>query len=189
MSDGPHRSLPMRRAWKRVAEWADNPAFKGEEVCKAIISALERDCRGEMSTEFLTRLSDVCNGQAISLFKNPLGLELETLRGDAGCGIGRVVLEFAIQVSDGEVSGADIPSRAVMDALTDRAARNARQVEEHYCRESTVRRAGRVRERIERGADRASVEGLARGILKREPGRLDRPSIKHEGLDDGVRLG
>jgi hypothetical protein len=49
MSDGPHRSLPMRRGWKRVAERGDKRAYASEEVSEAIIVALEQDCRQEMS--------------------------------------------------------------------------------------------------------------------------------------------
>lgn len=188
MSDGPHKSLRMRRGWKRVAEWADNSAFEGEEVQEAIITALDGDCRSEITPDFMTRLIDVCDGQALSLFGNALALGLEGLRPVARYGMERVVLEFAIQTSEGGVRGTDIPVKAVVDALIDRLARNARQVEEHYCRRSNLPRAGRVRQRIERGADRETLERLARGILKREPGSQDRPSAKRDGLDDGVRL-
>lgn len=44
MSDGPHKSLPMRRAWRRLAEYADNRNF-------------ERDCRGEVGCSFLDERS------------------------------------------------------------------------------------------------------------------------------------
>ncbi len=32
MSDGPHRSLPMRPGWKRVAERAYNPNFDPVQI-------------------------------------------------------------------------------------------------------------------------------------------------------------
>jgi len=188
MSDGPHKSLPMRRGWKRVAEWADKAAFEGSEVEEALISALQRDCEIEITNDFVTRLTDVCNGQAVSLFGNALGFELEALRPLAGPGIGRVVLEFAIRTSEVSVSRGNIPLSAVVDALIDRLARNARQVEEHYCRKSTLPRADRVRRRIEKSANRETLESLARDILRREAGRQDRPSARRAGLDDGVRL-
>ena len=92
MSDGPHKSLPMRRGWKCVAERADKSAFEGSEVQEGINSALQRDCEIEMTNDFLTRLTDACNGQAVSLFGNALGIELEGLRPLAGSGIGRVRL-------------------------------------------------------------------------------------------------
>lgn len=40
MTDGPHRSLPMTRAWKRAAEALAKPAFwddADEAVCKAVL--------------------------------------------------------------------------------------------------------------------------------------------------------
>lgn len=42
MSDGPHRSLRMKRGWQRVAERADNGAFGVDEISNAVIPALER---------------------------------------------------------------------------------------------------------------------------------------------------
>lgn len=56
MSDGPHRSLPMRRAWKKVAERAANPACAPEEIGNALIPALAQDWNDDVPTtlDFLT---------------------------------------------------------------------------------------------------------------------------------------
>ena len=43
MSDGPHSTLNMRRAWKKTAERADNTAYTLDEVGEALRDALERD--------------------------------------------------------------------------------------------------------------------------------------------------
>jgi hypothetical protein len=178
----------MRRRWKRVAECADNQTFEPEDISNAIIPALEQDCTNEMSPEFISGLCIVCHGQESSLFKNDLGPQLESLRSEAGSGIGRVVLDHAIQISAGEKIEGDMARKALTNALTDRAARGARQVEEHYCRESTTPRANRVRERIEQAVSHADMDGLARQILNREQGRSARPPLKRQGLDDGVKL-
>ncbi|OPY85684.1 MAG: hypothetical protein A4E65_00080 [Syntrophorhabdus sp. PtaU1.Bin153] len=188
MSDGPHRSLPMRRGWKRVAECADNQVFEREEVGDAIIRALEKDWKEEVSPEFMSNLWRVCSDQEGCLFKDDVRPRLEALRGTAGCGIGRIVLDLAIERCPSGTAGLDFRLKTITDALTDRMARCARQVEEHYCRKSTEPHANRVRERIEQATDRAAMEGLARRILKPEPARLDHPPLKREGLDDGVRL-
>jgi hypothetical protein len=188
MSDGPHRSLPMRRSWKRVAECADNQVFEREEVGNAIIRALEQDCKEEVNPEFMSNLWRVCSDQEGYLFKDDVRPQLEALRGTAGCGIGRVVLDLAIETCASGTTGLGFRLKTMTDALTDRMARCARQVEEHYCRKSTEPRANSVRERIEQATDRAAIEGLARQILKLEPGRPDHPPLKREGLDDGVRL-
>ena len=187
MSDGPHRSLPMRRGWKRVAESADNQAFGTDEIRDAILPALEEDCRGEISPEFFGSLRRVCADQETLLFKTDVAPSLEALRNAAGAGLARAVLNYALQQAARGNSPEDIPESALKDALMDRAARGARQVEEHYCRESTNPRANRVRERIEQAIGSADIGGVARRIL--DPGaKSETQAPRRQGLDDGVKL-
>lgn len=185
MSDGPHRSLPMRRGWKKVAECGANHAFAPEEVSQRIAPALEEDCRAEMTPEFIGAF----HGLYGSLFRSQPEAELENLRETAGPGLGRVVLDHAIQLAASGDTGADAPVKALTNALLDRAGRCSRQVEEHWLRESSERRAEQVRSRVDDGISQAAaaVEGLARKILKIEPGSPVRPQ-KQDGLDDGVRF-
>ncbi len=187
MSDGPHRSLPMRKGWKRVAESADNQAFGTDEIRDAILPALEEDCRGEISPEFFTNLRRVCADQEASLFKNDVAPSLEGLGNAAGAGLARAVLNYALQQAALGNSPKDIPERALKDALIDRAAKGARQVEEHFCRESTTPRANKVRERIEQAISSADIGGVARRILEPES-KSETQAPKRKGLDDGVKL-
>lgn len=188
MSDGPHRSLPMRRGWKMVAERADKAAFESAEVCAAIVYALEDDCRSEMPQEFVRGLRNVCADQEGRLFKQDVVPCLETLREEAGSGFGRVVLEHAIREAASGSTGMTIAEKAVNLALIDRAARCSRQVEEHYCRESSMPRANKVRGRIEQAIGAADVAGVARKFLNPEAKKATAQSLRREGLDDGVRL-
>jgi len=185
MSDGPHRSLPMRRGWKKVAECGANHAFAPEEVSQRIAPALEEDCRHELAPGFIESM----HGLYGSLFRNQIESELEGLRDQAGSGIGRVILDRAIQLAAEGETGPDAPLKAVTDALMDRGQRCSRQVEEHYLRESSGRKARDVRSRIDEGVSQAApaVEALARKILKIESGWSTRPQ-KQDGLDDGVRF-
>jgi hypothetical protein len=187
MSDGPHRSLPMRRAWKQLAEYADNQTFEPDQIRDAVIPALERDCKGEIAHDFLSKFHQVCGDRENSLFKTDTQ-PLESLRAEAGAGIGRVVLEYAIQAAAQGAAEKDIALKAMTQALTDRAARGARQVEEHYYRKSTKDRAHRVRERIERGIGSADMGGLARRVLNRAPAKSAARPSKRNGIDDGVKL-
>jgi hypothetical protein len=43
MSDGPHRSLPMRNHWRNLAERAAKAVFSPQEVSEALPYALHRD--------------------------------------------------------------------------------------------------------------------------------------------------
>ncbi len=178
----------MRRGWKRVAEWADNRAFDANEITNAIGVALEQDCRGEMSPEFLSSLNRVCHDQDSSLFRDQARPVLEALRAEAGPGIGRVALDYAIQLAAGGKRAGEIPMEAVKSALIDHAARCARQVEEHYYRKSTQPHAYRVRDRVEQGIKGAQMDSVARRVLSPEPGKSARQSLKKQGLDDGVSL-
>ena len=185
MSDGPHRSLPMRRGWKKVAECGANHAFEPEQVSECIAPALEDDYRAEMSPEFL----DSFYGLYGSLFRNNLESELDSLRDLSGPGMGRVLLDIAIQRAACGETGPDAPVKALTDTLMDHAGRCSKQVEEHWLRESTDRRAKDVRGRVDDGIKQAApaVEGLARKLLKIDPGSPAR-SKKQQGIDDGVKL-
>jgi hypothetical protein len=185
MSDGPHRSLPMSSGWKRVAERGDKHAFASEEISRALIPALAKDCQEEMQLGFIDHIHKAFH--EYSLFSDGLAQQLESLRGIAGVGIGRTILDHAIMTADRGVTGQRGLEQAVESALQDRAAKGARQVEEHYCREASTPRAQKVRERIEEGIRGADLGGLARQILKIDA-PATRPSLRREGLDDGVML-
>lgn len=189
MSDGPHRSLPMRRSWKRVAECADNRAFDAIEIQQAIGAALEQDCRGEMSRDFLDRMSRICRDEENSLFKGQARPKLEALRPEAGPGIGHVILDHAIRLAANGTAAGEIPMEATKRGLIDRGARCARQVDEHYCRKSTQARAYKVRERVEQGLKGSHLDSVARRVLNGEPGKSSRQPTRKQGLDDGVKLG
>lgn len=188
MSDGPHRSLPMPPGWKRVAERSDNAAFSCEEISTALIPALEQDCRAEMSPELIDGVRVVLEAQEASLFKEDVRPQLEALRGVAGCGIGRALLENVIEQSPKGAAELDALPGAMTAALQDRAARGARQIEEHYYRKSTTPRAQNTRARIEQSIANSPLEALARQILKLDARDSARPSLRQQGLDDGVRI-
>ena len=189
MSDGPHRSLPMRPGWRRVAERGDNSAFAPDEISRAIIPALELDCRDELNPELLDGICAMFREQDRYLFEDDSKCKIEELRDKAGCGIGRTLLDNAIQLlaGDGVVEiGALV--KALTAALADRAARCSRQVEEHYLRKSTAPRANNVRMRLEQGIAISPLEALARQILKLDGQRSTGTALKQQGLDDGVSL-
>ena len=188
MSDGPHRSLPMRRGWKRVAECADNRAFDAGEIAQAIGAALEQDCKGEMSRDFIDRLSRVCHEEESSLFKGQVRPKLEALRLEAGAGIGHVILDHAIRLAANGRAAGEIPMEAAKCGLIDRGGRCARQVDEHYCRKSTQARAYKVRERVEQGLKGSHIDSVARRVLNGESGKSTRQPARKRRLDDGVKL-
>ena len=188
MSDGPHRSLPMRSGWKRVAERGANSAFSTGEIASAIIPALEQDCRAELAPQFADDVCALLRERDSMLFKDDLRPQLEALRADAGAGIGRAFLDNVIHLTPQSAADFDIAAKAMTAALTDRAARCNRQVEEHYHRKSTAPRAQNTRNRIEKSIAEARIDSLARAVLKLDGHRPARRTVRQQGLDDGVRL-
>lgn len=138
MSDGPHRSLPMRPIWRKVAERCDKRLYKAEEIGHALGPALERDCRDDLTPEVLRGVGRVV--EEPSLFPDDAVQRLETLRSQAGAGIGRSFLDNVSLLSSSDVDGVTLFQEALKAALVDRANRGARQVE-HYLR-ATLRRRG-----------------------------------------------
>jgi hypothetical protein len=188
MSDGPHKSLPMRPGWKRVAKCGDNIAFAPEEIGKAIVRALQQDCNHEIGPEFLLSIRGIFVDHESLLFRDRMAPQLDSLRETAGQGMGRIVLEHAIEAAERGKTGNEGLEEAMTNALTDRAAKGNRQVEEHFCRKSTAPRAQKVRERIEDGISAAAIKDLARQILKLDPRPSSSPKLKKRGLDDGVKI-
>ena len=188
MSDGPHRSLPMRRPWKTVAECADNAAFEVEEIRETILPALENDCRREMRREFLDGLSRVCADQESSLFKTDIRPVLEELRRTANMGVESLVLDHAIRTAANGASGRGVAEKAVSQALKDRGASGIKQVEEHYLRKSNAKRAHNVRDRMEQAVSGADTDSVARRLLDGRQKNATAKPTKRQGLDDGVKL-
>ena len=109
-------------------------------------------------------------------------------RETAGQNLGNVFLDCAIQAAKQGRSGDEALRDAACMALSDRAARGARQVEEHYCRKSTERRGAHVRKRIETGVTHSDMAGIAGRLVGSDGTRAPRWPAKQTGIDDGVRL-
>lgn len=188
MSDGPHRSLPMRPGWKRVAEFSDNMAFSSGEIAKAVVPALVQDLRHEVKPVVLDEAYRLFRRHESSLFKDSLPEQLQHLRRNAGSGLEKSLLDHAMVVAERGISGRDGFAEAVKNTLVERAARGARQVEEHYCRKSAALRGQQVRERIERAIHDANLGEVSHRILNFDGTSVENRLSKQSGLDDGVQL-
>ena len=187
MSDGPHKSLNLPPGWKKLAKRADNMAYAPGEVCDALPEALRQDWSAEVPDRVMRKVRDILDSQD-SLFGDQRE-RLEALRGEtAGYNLANSLLDYAIHEIDQERSGPEVLIKAVSASLSDRGARGARQVEEHYCRKSTHSRASQVRERIESGLTQSDLAAIAEGLVGSVHGRGLQGLSKQTGLDDGVQL-
>jgi len=186
MSDGPHRSLPMRLAWRRVAERGDTPAFTAEEISRALVPALEQDCRDGLSPEFLAGVRNVMRQP--SLFNEDLVGRLNTLRPEAGAGLGSAFLDNVAFLSASDANNIAVLQDALEGLLVDLANRGARQVEEHYLRRSPAPRATNVRRRLEDGIACTDFAAIAVRVLSLDTKSALTAPLRLKGIDDGVSL-
>jgi len=191
MSDGPHRSLPMRRAWKELAKRADKRTYDATEVQEALRHALASDWKNEVSPALISALKDVFSGRDNSLGFGKIALDqLEAAKPlAAGSVFGTNAVSWCIRaVKEGRVDKAAF-YEAIGSAIRERGFAASRQVEEHYLRKSTENRAANVRQRIEKGGAMSDFKGMARRFLKIDGSSNGSPAKKqHDGLDDGVRF-
>ena len=186
MSDGPHRSLPMRPWWRRLAERADKSAFGADEVAEALVVALDAECRNELTPAFLHGLQRA--GAEPSLFgplQSPL---LGDLSRQESSGLARRVLDSVAVLSPSEAEDLNCLARAFENAIRGEAPRYLRQIEEHYLRKSSERRSCRERERLSEALTRADIRALAERMVGPSSGHAKARIPKKSGLDDGVRL-
>ena len=189
MSDGPHRSLPMSRKWKRFAERIYNEAFGPEQAYEALLTALSEDWRNQIPRSLVNRVQNVLSDGQTELFCNQIIEKLDSLRQEvAGYPLAGVLLDYVCQTLGRGIPGENALLEAARQLLTDRLARRARQVEEHCHSEATCNRATDIRRRIEdaiSGLNLAATACDLLGIAENEPPRI---LAKQAGLDDGVLL-
>lgn len=188
MSDGPHRTLPMRRAWKELLKRADKKVYSLDEVRQALPRAISNDWSNEVSHALVSALKAVFVGRDNSLRIPEIALEkLEAAKPlAAGSNFGESAVKWCVQmVHEGRIDEAGL-LEAVGCAAMQRAYSGFRSAEEHYFRESTQRRADGVRERLESAASGLAPSDLGRQLIDPES-RPERHRRKTD-IDDGVRL-
>jgi hypothetical protein len=189
MSDGPHKSLGMRPGWKKFAKRGDKAAYDCDQVAEALPDALIDDWRAERCSELIDRIKAVLKDGQRHLFDQNDDGRLEALRGVSGVGypLRMMLLDNIEQCIERGLATPDAILEGSKNTLQDRALRGIREVEEHWQRESTDRRAAKVRQRLEEGTAQTSMDALARRLLKIDPPSSSSPPTR-DGLEDGPRL-
>lgn len=187
VSDGPHRTLNMSRAWKRFAERASKAAYSPEEVAECAAPALIGDWNVEVGS-ILRQVMDVLeNAPSGSLFDDQRSRDIAAIAEGARTPFEHTLADAAYDAVSTGSFGPDCARAVVEAALQERGLRCARQVEEHWHREGATRSAAQVRARVERGIASVDIGEIARKIC--EGARLGaRAPALRDGLDDGVRL-
>ena len=185
MSDGPHRSLPMRRPWKLLAERAGTPAYAPQEVSEAFPVALKSDFREAP----LAQVRDILGGTGqSSLFSEDRAARLEeTRRMCRGSAAGNGLIDCAIEANANGLTGDNAYKTALENALEAHARAGCHQIEEHWRREEP-RSTGHLRERLRAARDACSFNDLASELTAPDGGSRETRLQKHTGIDDGPPL-
>lgn len=189
MSDGPYRSLPMSRGWKRLAKFAENANFDRADTCAAATHALATTWRNDVPAAIVKGIREVFLEREPGLFPDMGLARIDAVISDnAGYGLGRTLGAHASSVLTEGLTGEAGLAEATKRTLESYGARATRHIEEHYCRKASARLTQQVRERIAQAIGTADLNALARQCAGLEP-RARRSSVrKHADIDEGVAL-
>ena len=138
MSDGPYRSLPMRKAWRDVAERAHKDAFTLEERADGMCVALHDDLKRDVGKDALNAIGAVLlDSEQGNLLMGHPEAELEAVRSDfRPTGFLDSIIEHTQVVLRQGMKGEAALIEGLNRAAIEQARANNRAVEEHYHRDT-----------------------------------------------------
>lgn len=189
MSDGPHRSLPMRKAWRELAKRGDQDTYDAEQVAEAAAGALASDFTNEVKWSLIDALKATFTGRDNSLGILEIALqELEATKSlAAGSVFGMNAVAWSIELITEGRFGLDAFHEAIGLAAKERGFANIRSVEEHYLRQATQRRSSNVGKRLHSAIASLSESKLGSMLVTPEVAKTQR-FRKKVHLDEGVPL-
>ncbi|RYG89105.1 MAG: hypothetical protein EON59_02160 [Alphaproteobacteria bacterium] len=189
MSDGPHRSLPLRRAWKKVCEIADGRAHAIEEVVEQIPAALAADAKGEIGESLLKRLRQILTSDQPQLIDDT-PQQVAALRSQAASVMEIDLVEAVTDALRDGKRGADAFQTGAEAVVEERGQAVTRSVVEHYLRKSPLERAAHVEQRVSDALKQAGerVRDVATGIVTGVMDHALSKAVDRSGLDDGPAL-
>ncbi len=185
MSDGPHKSLPMRRHWKKFAERAQSPAFSHVELDEAFSFGLRKD----YSKVPLSEICDIfVNGIKASQCREEISLQLNDARQICrGSAEGNILLDCAIEVNKNGMTGDTAFRHAFKNALETYALDVCRQIEEHHLRKKPGS-VSYIRSRLSIARSQCGYETLVSELTSSSLSNTDFRLTKRTGLDEGPLL-
>lgn len=187
MSDGPLKSMKMRRHWRPFAERVENPAFPLKEVCDALNHALKKDF-AEAPVEQVQNILGGGRKQA-SLFPQERIAQLEKLRRECpGSAAAKALIDCAVEVVADGRAGEGAVRQALKNASESYTRDYFRGVEEH-CQREGGDSAELIRDRLEATRQACNYDTLASDLAIGENLLSKSSGIeKHSGIDEGPPL-
>jgi len=185
MRDGLHRDLPLGRAWQGVVKACEREAERGETARMRATTALTSDARKEVSQGFMRQFVQIADDGA-SLLPSFNAFAPETtarqLQG-SNSPLENEIVANAKRLETNGLRGRALARRAVEEALKDRGASRARQIEQ------TCHSAGAGAGAIARSATDAikdvDLSTIVEPLLKNEPLRAA-PKRRHVDPDEDL---
>lgn len=189
MSDGPYKSLPMKRSWRRAAKCAYKEAFSQDEITDSVSRAVHADWRAEVRPALVASvIAAVAPQGQQTLFPDQIAADLIKLRRTCCSPLAASFVSNMIDaLATGRIGG-DAVQFAAKEALSDRLLCSYRQVEEHVRRNDSSGNADFVRNRLEAAHDQIDMPVLARAALKTGQPLASRNRAESAGIDAGVPL-
>ena len=190
MSDGPHKSLPLRHGYQRVAAWAFKPAFSVSQIGEAAEAALLRDVAIEVAPT-LKQIVAIADGQDLLSLASSMNDQLDRLRVDPAVdALAASTVEGAQMAVKEGYRGIVALEKGLAAALSERLVAGGRAMEEHYLVKLGPGACQQIRRRISDTIGHMNSNGtfdrMAKSILGDRSVSVARTPTLHDGLDQGV---
>lgn len=191
MTDGPHKSLPMKPVWRKVAERAWNPTFSSEQLGEAIPRALLQECDPAIVRMVALALTTSDQGTLFEESPHELAMRVNAVRSRCpGSMFGNNLIDATVYEIWKASPGSPNLRIAVQVALQETASGAFRGIEEHGLRKEGLATANTLRQRLD--AAKVCIDyGLIQDQLMSpsKNGNAFKSVPKRTGLDEGVSLG
>jgi hypothetical protein len=178
----------MSRAWKRLAERASKSAYSAEEVADCVGPALASDWNREVRPSFSEALMDVLRKEPSSqLFETQRVQDIDQLAGQSASPFEEILVQVVADAVHQGNFGAEAENAAIVSAISERANRCIRSVEEHWHRSGASNSAISVRSRLEGAVQNSHSAEIAQQIRSGSKPK-SQPVQRRDGLDDGVKF-
>ncbi|WP_064707252.1 hypothetical protein [Rhizobium bangladeshense] len=190
MSDGPHKSLPLRHGYQRVAAWAFKPAFSINQVGEAAEAALLRDLAIEVAPTIKPLLA-IVDGQDLLSLASSMHEQLDRLRVDPAVDtLAANAIEGAQMALREGYGGLAAMEKGLASALAERLAAGGRAMEEHYLVKAGAGACQQMRRRMNETITHMTKSGtfdrMAKSVLGDRSVSVARTPTVHDGVDQGV---
>lgn len=182
MSDGPHKSLPLRPHWRTFAQRAAKAAYALDEVRDTLAYAIKRD----VLQAPIKNIREIMDSD--TLFSSMRIEKLEALRSrHPGSAPAQLAIDCAVAAAGKGLTGQAGTHAAITMAIEDTTRSAMRSIEEHYQREAHPRSSRYVRERQLAARQQFDCGALASELLSpaKPPPRRSVKLAVRDGLDQG----